>query len=288
MHKDTKWAKQIISMQREDGAWGDFHTLSVSSNSPITTEQALRRLERLGFTIEDQCIQRAVSYMSDCLSGKREIPDRREKLLDWDVFTSLMLSTWIRRFTKDVPMANQVADQWAGVISQAFHQDAYYHEDYVAAYQDVFGVKPRGARLIKFVSFYTISLMQGCLDKRVEEALIDYVLDMEDGIYYIYDERLAVLPPVFESRQASCYLAAIELLAKYRHTAYRLQFIVDWLNGLKMENGKWDMGKLVNDKVHFPLSDNWRKRESREADCTERIMCLLSELSGDGNGSILN
>lgn len=51
MHKDTKWAKQIISMQRKDGAWGDFHTLSVSSNSPITTEQALRRLERLGFTI---------------------------------------------------------------------------------------------------------------------------------------------------------------------------------------------------------------------------------------------
>lgn len=72
MRKDTKWAKQIISMQREDGAWGDFHTLS----------------------------------------GKREIQDRREKLVDWDVFTSLMLSTWIRRFKKDVPIANQVADQW--------------------------------------------------------------------------------------------------------------------------------------------------------------------------------
>ncbi|MDE6906674.1 MAG: hypothetical protein K2P21_00685 [Lachnospiraceae bacterium] len=49
MHKDTKWAKQIISMQREDGAWGDFHTLSSSSNSPLTMERALRRLERLGF-----------------------------------------------------------------------------------------------------------------------------------------------------------------------------------------------------------------------------------------------
>lgn len=82
MHKDTKWAKQIISMQKEDGSWGDFHTLSVSSNSPFTTERALQRLERLGFTIEDKCIENAVSYMSDCLSGKREIPDRREKLVD--------------------------------------------------------------------------------------------------------------------------------------------------------------------------------------------------------------
>ena len=48
MHKDTKWAKQIIAMQEEDGKWGSFHTLSVSSGRPITTEQALRRLERLG------------------------------------------------------------------------------------------------------------------------------------------------------------------------------------------------------------------------------------------------
>lgn len=202
MHKDTKWAKQIISMQRRDGAWGDFHTLSGSSNSPLTTERALRRLERLGFTIKDECIERAISYMSDCLSGKTEIPDRREKLVDWDVFTSLMLSTWIRRFTKDVPIANQVADQWADVISQAFHHGAYAHEDYIAAYQEVFGGKARGTRLIKFVSFYTVSLMQGCLDKGTEEALTDYVLNKDDGIYYIYEERLTVLP-VFASKQAN-------------------------------------------------------------------------------------
>ena len=35
MHRETKWAKQIISMQREDGAWGGFHTLFGSSNSPL-------------------------------------------------------------------------------------------------------------------------------------------------------------------------------------------------------------------------------------------------------------
>lgn len=283
IHKETKWAKQIISMQRRDGAWGDFHTLSGSSNSPLTTERALQRLERLGFTIKDECIERAIFYMSDCLSGKREIPDRREKLVDWDMFTSLILSTWIRRFTKDVPIANQVAGQWGDVISQAFHHGAYAHEDYIAAYQEVFGGKTRGARLIKFVSFYTISLVQGCLDKGVEEALMDYVLNLEDGIHYIYEERLTVLPPVFASKQTSHYLAAIELLTKYRHAAYKLQFVVDWLNGLKNENGKWNMGKSANDKVYFPLSDNWRKQETREADCTERIMYLLSELSRDGS-----
>ena len=80
--------------------------------------------------------------------------------------------------------------------------------------------------------------MQGCLNKGTEEALTDYVLNLEDGIHYIYEERLTVLPPVFASKQTSHYLAAIELLAKYRHAAYKLQFVVDWLNGLKKELAK--------------------------------------------------
>ena len=51
--------------------------------------------------------------MSDCLVGKKTIPDRVEKVHDWNVFLSLILSTGIRRFTKDNPVANKVAEQWA-------------------------------------------------------------------------------------------------------------------------------------------------------------------------------
>lgn len=109
---------------------------------------------------------------------------------------------------------------------------------------------------------------------------MDYVLDKEDGIYYIYSERILFLPKVFESRQARRYLVAVELLSEYKHATYKLRFVADWLNGLKKEDGKWDMGKSVNDKVYFPLSNDWRKQETREADCTERISSLLSVLSG--------
>ena len=87
--------------------------------------------------------------------------------------------------------------------------------------------------------------------------------------------------PYYRFLQVNRPTAAIGLLSKYRYAAYKLQFIADWLNGLKNENGKWDMGKSVNDKVYFPLSNSWRKRETREADCTERIMCFLSELFTD-------
>ena len=40
------------------------------------------------------------------------------------------------------------------------------------------------------------------------------------------------------------------------------------------------MSKIVNDKVYFPLSDDWRKKETREADCTQRVENLLKELLG--------
>ena len=278
MHKDGKWAKHIISLQESDGKWGWFHSLSQFYNSPITTEQALRRLERLGYTIEDECIQKTVNYMNDCLIGKNDIPDRKEKLHNWDIFTSMILATWIRRFTRDNSNANKVAKQWSDIISAAFINGGYNHEMYVSAYTDIFGLKPNGSRFLDFVSFYQISLISDCLNENTEKAVIDYVIIKNDGIYYIYDDKIAVLPQNFKSKQASRYIAAIELLSEYKYAKYKLGYVIDWLNDNRNENGKWDMGKAANDKIYFPLSDDWRKRETRENDCTERIANLINRL----------
>lgn len=278
MHKDGKWAKQIISLQDKEGKWGFFHSLAQPVADNITTEQALRRLERLGYTIEDECIQKAVSYMNDCLTRKKDIPDYREKVHDWDIFTSLMLSTWIRRFTADNPVANQVAKQWADVISASFAGGTFNHGEYVSAYTDIWGLRPGGGRLVDFANFYPVSLIRDCLDEKTEQAVVDYVVNRDNGIYYIYNSKISVLPQAFESKNASYYLAAIELLSKYVHARHKLNFVADWLNDNRNENGKWDIGKMANDKVYFPLSDDWRKRETREADCAERITKLLDEL----------
>lgn len=278
MHKEGKWAKQMLALQDEEGKWGWFHSLSQSGNSPLTTEQALRRLERLGFTIEDECIKKAVSYMSDCLCGRKRIPDRREKVHNWDIFTALILSTQIRRFTYDNPNANETARKWAAVITAGFADGSFCQEAYNAAYYEVLGMKPGGGRLIDFTNFYPISLVRGCLDETTECLMLDYVLSKEGGIYYIYDRRLSVVPDCFASREASHYLDAMELLSGYGCAKEKLGFVVEWLMQNQKANGKWDMGKSVNNKVQFPLSDDWRKVETREADCTERIEKLLKAL----------
>ena len=279
MYKESKWASEILSLQNDDGAWGFFHTLSEPGKYPLTTEQALRRLSILGYTIDDEPIQKAVSYMSDCLTGKKQIPDRHEKLHDWDIFTTLMLSTWVRRFTNDNIPANKTAEKWAKVISSAFLNSEYNHTEYMKAYHDILGMKPKGGRLIDFANFYPVSLTADMYDEKTEGNVFDYILGHKDGIYYIYGGTpLTVLPAVFNSKQASRYLGAIELLTAYKRNLNKFGFIHDWIMINRNENGKWDMGSNVNDKIYFPLSNSWRRSEIREMDCTYRIQKLLNSI----------
>ena len=280
MYQTGKWARQLIALQHEDGKWGTFHSMSQFYDAPVTTEQALRRLELLGFTEEDPVIQRALAYMEDCLAGRDAIPDHREKIHDWDVFTALILSTWIRRYTGRSDRANGVARQWAEVITAAFAGGSYSQQAYEAAYRAV--IRPMGGRLVQLANFYPVSIAAGLLDPATENALVDWLLRGEQGVYYIYDRRIADAPPVFESREASRYLAAIELLARYPHARHRLGFVVDWLQRHRLPGGGWDMGRAVNDKLYFPLSDDWRRQETRVADCTHRITALLDILSDKG------
>ena len=215
-YRNSKWAAEIIELQKDDGSWGYFHTLSnPSKRNKITTEQAIRRLEILGYTINDKPIAKVVSYMQDCLTGKKELPDRREKVHNWDIFTSLMLSTWIRRFTKDDHAANYVAEKWAVIISHAFKKGIYDHDIYVDTYKKVFVLKPKGGRLLDFANFYHISLLSDSLADKTASALFDYILRHQSGIYYIYDKQLSILPQNFKSKEASRYISAVELLSEY-------------------------------------------------------------------------
>ena len=108
--------------------------------------------------------------------------------------------------------------------------------------------------------------------------MIDYILQHPDGIYYICEGPLSQPPELFPSKHTSRYLAALELLARYPTAPERLAFAIDWLEQNRAPDGTWDMGPSVKDGVYFPLSDNWRRAETRKKDCTERIKKLLSAI----------
>jgi hypothetical protein len=219
--------------------------------------------------------------MNDCLTGRISIPDRAEKVHDWSIFTSLILAAWIRRFTSDNACANEVAAKWAKILQEAFSGGAYNHDQYVLSYHKTLGMKPGGGRLIDFMNFYPVSLVAGCLDADTEKALVKYALSKKDGIYYICDTHLSVLPARFQSREAIRYLDAIELLSRFKSARNELSFVSGWLIENRNDDGTWDMGKAANDKIHFPLSDDWRKTETRISDSTEYILSILDKLKPD-------
>lgn len=279
-YKHGKIAKQITALQNEDGTWGnEFHSLAIpNSKKVLTTEQALRRLKILGFSIQDKPIQKAVDCMTACLRGERKIDNYCEKSLDWDLYTKLMLSTWVRIFDPENEIAVDFAKRWAYIIENAFLDGTYNIEVYQKAYQEEFYKNTKGAREIGFVTFYHVCLLQGLLPKETESRMLDYIINHETGIYYIYGKRMSKLPEVFASLETSRYLSAVEILSGYELAKHKLGFVVKWLEDNRDEHSQWDLGAKAKDNLYFPLSDSWRSAEYRKADCTEKIQSILNKL----------
>jgi hypothetical protein len=210
--------------------------------------------------MDDKPIKKAVKYMNDCLTGKNIIPDRWEKRHNWKIYTDLMLSTWIRIFTKENKMANNIARKWYEIINKSFANNSYYHSTYVNKYENIFGIKMNleAGRLVDFVHFYPISLLTNTLDKKTEAKFFRYILEHDSRMYYVYGKKLINVPKTFQSKVASNYLRAIELLAKYDNPDCKrqLKYIKVWLKENMTKNNEWDMGKESKDGINYPLSDS--------------------------------
>lgn len=277
MYKDGKWARSILESRDVNRLWGDFHSLSVPSKNQISTEQALRRLEVLGFTIEDDVISKAVDYMNDCILRKKVMPDRREKSHNWDLFSDLMFASWIRRFTKNIPSANEVASKWSSIISEAFYSGTLSYDSYVKTFKKVFGEPIKGGRFIDFVNFYHVSLLPNLLSSDIENAFIEYVMNNKEGIYYVNNKSLKILPEVFESKETTKFLAAIQLISKYKISNRYLDLVFKWLNQNRLDTNKWDLGGKSKDSIYLPLSDSWRSKNQRIEDCSYWINNIVEE-----------
>jgi hypothetical protein len=280
-YKDGKWAKEIIELQHEDGSWGYFHTLTKpTSKQPLTTEQALRRLEILGYTMNDKPIQKAIKYLQNCLIGKDTIPDRTEKQLDWEKFRDLMLSTWIKRFIPDDKRTNDLSKKWAEIVNGSFADNEFSQSNFVCLFYKVL-CYDKTKKAIRFMTFYPISLVANNLSKDIEPVFFKHILNYDKGItYFNYAKPLSILPRYFESKETSAYIREIELLTEYENIKCKKQllFVKEWIQNNKKDNNEWDMGKESKDGIYFPLSNSWKLKEDRIRDCTYRIKKILEKL----------
>lgn len=278
-YKDGKWAKQILAMRQSDGLWGNFHTLSRPvPGKNYTTEQAIRRLWFLGFTADDKVIQIVLDRMEQCLRGQRAIDNYSEKKHDWPLFEKLMLAAWLRIFQPQNPAALEIAFQWAEIVEKAFSAGSYNRDDDTSAFMTWKGRKPKSEFETGFGMFYHAALLAGVLPPKTESLFLEYYLAKPDGMFYIYDKPLNPPPKAFQSREASRWLAAVEVLSRYGQGKEKLLFAADWLRANQSENGTWDFGEKARDDIYFPLSDRWDK-SSRVIDSTYRVQKVLQALS---------
>ena len=278
-YKNGKWANEILSLVNSEGNWGNFHTLSVPvKGKAITTEQAIRRLYILGYTKDDEIIKNVIKQMEKAIKGERKIDNYFEKKHDWPFFEKLMLASWIRVFDPLNFYALEIAKEWGEIAEKAFLSGKYNKDDDVNAFTQWKGRKPKSGFETGFGMFYHAVLLKDILNSETEKAFIDYFLERPEGMGYIYNKKLSVVPENFMSREASCYLAAIEVLAEYKCAKEKLGFVREWLLQNQNENGMWDFGSKANDKVYFPLSDSWRNKEDRIKDSTVRVKKLLSRI----------
>lgn len=277
-HRTGKWAAAILAAPEADGTWGaGFHSMAQPTQAPLTTEQALRRLHVLGFTIEDEPIRRCVDTMAACLRGERKIDAYWEKGFDWAMYEPLMLAAWIRRFDPLQPDALAYARRWARVAEAGFASGAYDECAWIAAYEAEFHRKERHPSPLGFTAFYHGMLLTDVLSPETASTLVQHIL--AQGMYYIYAKPLIHPPATFASKDTSYWLAALEILAEYPCAKEYLSFAVAHLYLNADSDGQWDLGPKANDRVYFPLSDSWRTEALRKADCTERIRRFLDKIT---------
>jgi hypothetical protein len=284
---DSKWVKQILDLQHEDGSWGYFHTLSnPTKTQPMTTEQALRRLRILGLTKDDEPIKRAIAYMERLLTGEMPDPDRIEKSPSWAVNRPRLIAADILRFDRTNSVALRIAKRWVSVMEQACATGAVDFDTYLSCYLNEFNIPlMKNADIAKkqcgndICNYYPAVMYAGLLTERTENAWLDYLLQYQGGMYYVYGNLLNIVPAEFASGQTSYWLAALEVIADYRLAPEKLGFVVDYLMQNQLSPGVWDLGQKAKDGLYFPLSDAWRKAEDRQRDCTVRIQKLLDKLT---------
>jgi hypothetical protein len=287
INHNSKWIKQILDLQHEDGSWGYFHTLSnLTKAQPITTEQALRRLRILGLTKDDEPIKRAIAYMERLLTEEIPDPDRIEKSPNWSVNRPRLIATDILRFDRANKIALGIAKRWVSVMEQACVNGTVDFDVYLSCYLNEFGIPlMKNADKAKkqcgndICNYFPAVMYAGLLTERAENAWLDYLLHYQGGMYYVYEKQLNTPPAEFASKQTSYWLAALEVIAEYRLASEKLGFAVDYLMQNQLAPGVWDLGQQAKDGIYFPLSDSWRKAEDRQRDCTQRIQKLLDKLT---------
>lgn len=249
--------ENFYSKQLQDGSFGYFHSMSI--NSTITTEKFLRRCMFLDIDKTNLYLSKTLNYLKRCLNRECEIPDRKEKVLQWHNFEDLMFSSWLVIFDDVNDKVQTIIDIWINLIESSIENDQFSFVLYKQNYQNQFGKLNSGQRVIDPTNFYVVTLLINKLNETTRKYYYEYIMDK--GIYYIYGNNLRNLPEEFDHRWTIYYLYAIKLASSYNSSC--LEKVKKWILKHQAKDGFWYVKNIKADGNIFPYSNNWKKQEAK-------------------------
>jgi hypothetical protein len=277
--KGSKWSIELENDQRSDGTWGRFHTQGSQVKSPFpTTEFAIRRALALGLDRRSPILQKTVSFIEAHIQGKTTWSDPPEKHDDPQVFPYNIRSisaAMLAFIEPDHPLLDPFWEKWADLVSAAFASGVYDAQAELARHQQLSGIPSK--RLMPFHLYYPLIILSATrnrLPHQLEEKLLAFLLQKPDGMYYVCNQRLDELPHL-EEKKFTSWLHGQEILARFGGWKAFASQILNWLWHQRNEAGLWDVGSNVAHTYSFPLSESWRRAESRVIDGSVKILCLM-------------
>lgn len=275
----SKWYRQLVDEQWEDGSWGRFHSMDSSIAAKqkfVTTEGALRRAYELGLTKDDPVVCKCIKYMERCITGEETWRDHIEKHHDngrGHMFCRpYMTAANLNLFDPDhemiKPFRNNVVETFrSAFISGAF--DELYWDQKVSEYHVPSVAHPGNA--------YSIMLLQksDCMEDELQRQVLSYIWNNKAGIYYICD-----FAPSFkysaEDKKFTVWLSSLELLSDFSLFSERMREDVYthlYQEGICMISNDVKLPPAHPITGHY--AEGWKEKGVRKNDLILRILRIL-------------
>jgi hypothetical protein len=192
--KDSRWVRELEQAQKPDGTWGRFHSRNSALNQRFpTTELALYRARALGMNKADPVILQAIRMMEEILQGRADWSDPEEKHEGWPINKRFITAATLALFDPANPLILPLAQRWREVVRRIFQNGAYDPQAERAAHLEINGVRTKG-KYLKLAALYPLILLSVpavSLEPDLEAALMKWVWQKPDGIYYVYGNSMS-------------------------------------------------------------------------------------------------
>ncbi|HVN55278.1 MAG TPA: hypothetical protein VMT46_13175 [Anaerolineaceae bacterium] len=281
---ESRWVGELKENQHADGTWGRFHSRDSSLRSRFpTTELAIYRALALGLDPESDVLKKAAGFCCKVLAGEATWSDPPEKHEGWPVNIRFITAGTLARIDARHPAVSDPASIWTGIVERTFQSGTYDATAERAAHLALNGIRKKG-KYLKLAGLYPLLLLSSPgseLPPALEQPLLKWVWNKEDGIYYVYGGCLS-RPPQMNAKEFSDWMDGLEIISRFGSWRVIAREGMEWIWRQRGPDCLWDFGPAVRRSPYFPLAESWRRPGERKVDCSVRILALLRKYLQDG------